>query len=122
MSPHWQIRRDLLINKHLLKCCFKNRLVFILHLKNNKKNEIYFLPGDINIIDRQTDITIHLQFLHSASFRSINWLTCRFKFSSILLFQRSIVLVNICVKKWTCLYEFDEERMRVTVLFRNAPA
>jgi hypothetical protein len=26
------------------------------------------------------------------------------------------------VKKWRCVYEIDEERMRVTVLFRNASA
>jgi hypothetical protein len=26
------------------------------------------------------------------------------------------------VKKWRCVYEMNEERMRVTVLFRNASA
>jgi hypothetical protein len=26
------------------------------------------------------------------------------------------------VKKWRCVYEIDEQRMRITVLFRNASA
>jgi hypothetical protein len=26
------------------------------------------------------------------------------------------------MKKWRCVYDIDEERMRVTVLFRNASA
>jgi hypothetical protein len=29
-------------------------------------------------------------------------------------------VVSVCVKKWRCVYETDEERMRVTVLFCNA--
>jgi hypothetical protein len=28
--------------------------------------------------------------------------------------------VSVCVKKWRCVYEIDEERMKVTVLFCNA--
>jgi hypothetical protein len=31
-------------------------------------------------------------------------------------------VVIVCVKKWRCVYEIDEERMRVTVLFRNVSA
>jgi hypothetical protein len=31
-------------------------------------------------------------------------------------------VVSVCVKKWRCVYEVDEEEMRVTVLFRNASA
>jgi hypothetical protein len=31
-------------------------------------------------------------------------------------------VVSVCVKKWRRVYEIDEERMRVTVLFRNASA
>jgi hypothetical protein len=37
------------------------------------------------------------------------------------LFSRSSV-VSVCVKKWRCVYEIDEERMTITVLFRNASA
>jgi hypothetical protein len=37
----------------------------------------------------------------------------------IPLEQRSSV-VSVCVKKGRCVYEIDEERMRITVLFRNA--
>jgi hypothetical protein len=31
-------------------------------------------------------------------------------------------VVSVFVKKWRCIYEIDEERMRVTVLFCNASA
>jgi hypothetical protein len=31
-------------------------------------------------------------------------------------------VVSVCVKKWRCVYEIDEESMRATVLFRNASA
>jgi hypothetical protein len=31
-------------------------------------------------------------------------------------------MVSVYVEKWICISEIDEERMRVTVLFRNASA
>jgi hypothetical protein len=41
--------------------------------------------------------------------------------SSISLPLRCSV-VSVCAKKWRCVYEIDEERMKVTVLFCNALA
>jgi hypothetical protein len=34
--------------------------------------------------------------------------------------RESFSMVSVCVKKWRCVYETDEETMRITVLFRNA--
>jgi hypothetical protein len=31
-------------------------------------------------------------------------------------------VVSVYVEKWGCVYEIDEERMRITMLFRNASA
>jgi hypothetical protein len=41
--------------------------------------------------------------------------------SPISLFPRCSV-VSVCANKWRCVYETDEDRMRVTVLVRNASA